>query len=85
MEHWKEEIWEVFFTKQISSLLNRQNNLTNPDNVADLFNNLFLLFTENFNLHQVVKEHDALLSKESFTCNFPDLKIIPANETGTKT
>jgi hypothetical protein len=62
----------------------RKQKVKNPDYVADSLNNFFVLFTENLNLHQAVKEDDTVFLAQSVTCSFPGLKIPPATEPKTK-
>jgi hypothetical protein len=52
----KQETGKIHVTGQMPSLLTKDENMKDPEKVADVFNIFFLSTTENLNLHQVGKE-----------------------------
>ena len=54
--------------------------LKDPTGVANAFNNFFITVTEKLSIQQKEKLYAILILKDSFSGNFPSLKIIPITE-----
>jgi hypothetical protein len=74
----------VHLTKHIHSLLTNNKKLKDPENMANDFNNLFIVVIEKLNLHQVGKDEGTLFLKETFPRNTHGHKIIPTIQTEIK-
>jgi hypothetical protein len=60
------------------------NQVKDPEVIADAFNTFLLIITENLNVHQEVKGDAISFLKEAFPTKFPDIKTIPTIETEIK-
>jgi hypothetical protein len=62
--------WKLHLTEQIPSLLINDEEVKDPEVVADTFNTFFLAITETLNLHQEVRGDTISFLKESFPRKF---------------
>jgi hypothetical protein len=63
-------------------IINRK--ITDPENLAAVFNSFFLPVAENLNLHQVGREDPISFLKDMFSCRFHGVKIIPTSKAEIK-
>jgi hypothetical protein len=84
VEHYKKETGKVYSTELVPSLLENDEKLQDPKNVANAFNKFFLTIAEKLNMQQVEKWDAISFLKDAFPGNFPSIKIIPITEVEIK-
>ena len=80
----KKETGKLHPTEQIPSLVMGNENLKEPESLANTFNNYFLTVAEQLNVQKSEKGDAISLLKKSFPGNFPSIKIIPITEAEIK-
>jgi hypothetical protein len=71
-------------SEQIQSLLVNDNEVRDPEVIADALRTFFLTITENLNLHREVKNDAISFLKEAFPRKYPGIKTILTIETEIK-
>jgi hypothetical protein len=79
----KQDTGKVDVAEEMPSLLISEK-INDPGKVADVFNSFSLSIAENLNLHQVGKEDPVSFLKDSFSCKFHGIKIVPMSEVEIK-
>ena len=66
--------------EQVPTLLVNNEKLKDPTDVANAFNNFFVIISEKLNIQQIEEGNAISILKDSFLGNFPDINIIPIIE-----
>jgi Notch-like protein len=74
----------VHSTELVPFLLENDEKLKDPKNVANDFNKFFLTIAEKLNMQQVEQSDAISFLKDAFPGNFPSIKIIPITEAEIK-
>jgi hypothetical protein len=82
MEHTKKMRQEKsIYLNRPQSLLTNNENVKDPEMVANTLSTFFLMFAENLNLHQWGREYALSLLKDAFPKRLASIKIVPTTET----
>jgi len=84
MEYYKERDRKYIQWYRFPMLLVNDEKLKDPKNVANAFNNFFIIITVKLNAQQTAKGNAISILKDSFPGNFPSIIIILITEAEIK-